>query len=151
MCHLPAGGTKTHSWDGSTGVRALLQLLGSLNSSSQLPRGAWLPVIPVVPRQQGGAAGAGAASTPHALGQTGMAVVLIPELPVPARGWLSLAVPLRGGRVVATCQAVLQLLSVLCHTTPTTAQAIVSPGLGRAASSQSPLAGRAQFQECHHP
>lgn len=94
--------------------RALLQLLGSLNSSSQLPRGAWLPVIPAVPRRQGGAAGAGAASTACAVGQTGMAVVFIWELPVPARGWLSLAVPLRGGRVVATRQAVLPAAPSRC-------------------------------------
>lgn len=87
-----------------------------------------------------------------------MAVVFIWELPVPARGWLSLAVPLRGGRVVATCQAMLpaalltlQLLRVLCHATPAQGTATVSPGLGSTASSQSPLAGRAQFQECHHP
>lgn len=137
--------------------RALLQLLGSLNSSSQLPRGAWLPVIPVVPWQQGGAAGAGAASTPRTAGQTGMAVVFMWQLPVPARGWLSLAVPLRGGRVVATCQAVLlaallelQLLCVLCHATPARTDS-VSPGLDSTTSSQSPLAGCAPIQECNHP
>lgn len=69
--------------------RALLQLLGSLNSSSQLPRGAWLPVIPVVPRQQGGATGAGAAST-HCSGADWDGCGVHPGAPCPCPG---LAVP----------------------------------------------------------